>query len=145
MTDHPALRPAAAVSLQKWHAMVASRDLSDLRAMTHPDAIFRSPVAFTAYQGADALILAISNVIQVLQHFTYHRTAVAADGLNVVLEFSANVDGKGLKGIDYIRFDDQGRIAEFEVMIRPLNGLQALATEMGRRVGQDMAAFKAHP
>ncbi|MFV3129495.1 nuclear transport factor 2 family protein [Niveispirillum sp. KHB5.9] len=145
MTDHPILHPSVARSLGIWHTMVASRDLSALRSITHPDAIFRSPVAFTAYRGADALVLAIGTVIQVFQDFTYHRTAVTGDGLNVVLEFSASVEGKALKGIDFIRFDEEGRILEFEVMVRPLNGLQALALEMGRRVGQEISAFKAVP
>lgn len=145
MTNHTTLHPAVAASLDIWHAMVVSRDLAALRSITHPDAIFRSPAAFTAYRGADALILAISTVIQVFQDFTYHRTAVTEDGLNVVLEFSATVDGKALKGIDFIRFNAEGRILEFEVMVRPLNGLQALATEMGRRVGQEISAFKAVP
>ena len=66
----------------------------------------------------------------------------SSDGLNVVLEFSAVVDGKQLKGIDMIRFDEQGRIVEFEVMIRPLNALQALGAEMGARLGQVLPSFK---
>ena len=143
MPEHPGLHPAVATSLAVWHDIVANRRIAALRGITHPDAVFRSPVAFTAYQGADALLLAIGNVMQVFQDFTYHRTAVTADGLNVVLEFSAQVEGKMVKGIDFIHFDAEGLIVEFEVMIRPLSGLQVLAAEMGRRVGQDIAAFKA--
>ena len=51
----------------------------------------------------------------------------------MVLEFSARVGNRELKGIDMIRFDAEGKIAEFEVMIRPLSALQALAAEMGAR------------
>ena len=54
----------------------------------------------------------------------------------MVLEFSAKVNGKQLKGIDMIRFDESGKIVEFEVMIRPLNALQALAAEMASRLAQ---------
>jgi hypothetical protein len=61
----------------------------------------------------------------------------------VVLEFSARVGDKQLKGIDMIRFDEQGRIVDFEVMIRPLNSLQALGEEMGKRLGQVLPAYKA--
>lgn len=61
----------------------------------------------------------------------------------MVLEFSAKVAGKELKGIDMIRFDEQGKIVEFEVMVRPLSGLQALGEEMGRRLGAYLAASKA--
>ena len=55
----------------------------------------------------------------------------------MVLEFSANVGDKQLKGIDMIRFNEDGKIVEFEVMIRSLSGLQALGAQMGQR----MAAF----
>ena len=82
-------------------------------------------------------------MIQVFKDFTYHRSFVSDDGLDVVLEFSATVNGKSLKGIDMIRFGADGLIRDFEVMIRPMSGLQALGAEMGARVGGSLPAFKA--
>ncbi|MNY31347.1 hypothetical protein D3C86_1655090 [compost metagenome] len=61
----------------------------------------------------------------------------------MILEFSARVGGKELKGIDMIRFNEQGKIVEFEVMVRPLSGLQALGEEMGRRLGAYLKSSKA--
>jgi hypothetical protein len=52
------------------------------------------------------------------------------------------VGDKQLKGIDLIRFNEQGQIIEFEVMIRPLSGLQALGEEMGRRLAPYLAKAK---
>ncbi|MEX7508270.1 nuclear transport factor 2 family protein, partial [Acinetobacter baumannii] len=52
------------------------------------------------------------------------------------LEFSADVGDKSLKGIDMIRFNEQGKIVDFEVMIRPMSGLAALAEQMGIRIAQ---------
>ena len=49
---------------------------------------------------------------------------------------------KQLKGIDLIRFDAEGRITDFEVMIRPMSGLQASGEQMGKRIGPLLAAFK---
>ena len=135
--------PAVAQSLDFWHQMLDRRDLSELHTMVHPDAVFRSPMAHTAYASAQAVILALSNVIEVFQNFAYHRELVSDDGLNVVLEFSAEVDGKKLKGIDLIRFNEQGQIVDFEVMVRPMSGLQALGAEMGKRVAGTLPAFKA--
>jgi 2,4-dienoyl-CoA reductase (NADPH2) len=60
----------------------------------------------------------------------------------VVLEFSANVNGKALKGIDLIQFDAEGKIVDFEVMVRPMSGLQALGEEMGKRLAPYLAAMK---
>nr|WP_313391213.1 nuclear transport factor 2 family protein [Brevundimonas diminuta] len=134
----PTLHPAAAVSLAKWHDMVTAQDLGGLRAITHPDAVFRSPVAHKAYHSAEAVVLAVS----VFSDFAYHREATTADGLSVVLEFSAKVGDKRVKGIDFIRFDEDGRIVDFEVMMRPLSGVQAMAEEMGKRLGAILPAFK---
>ncbi|MGH8456943.1 MAG: nuclear transport factor 2 family protein, partial [Stenotrophobium sp.] len=50
---------------------------------------------------------------------------------------------KQLKGIDLIRFDEAGKIVEFEVMVRPMSGLQALGEEMGKRLGMMLPAYKA--
>lgn len=137
------LHPAAAATLELWHAGVARRDLSGLPPLVHPDAVFRSPMAFKAYGPAPALILVLGTVVQVFEDFVYHRQFASADGLNAVLEFSARVGDKQLKGIDMIRFDEQGRILEFEVMVRPFSGLQALGEEMGRRLGHLLPAYKA--
>lgn len=144
MTEAPKnIHPAVARSLDTWHHMVASRDLSNLLSIVHPDAVFRSPMANTAYTSAPALMLALSTVIQVFEDFTYHRQLATDDGLNIVLEFSARVGDKQLKGIDLVRFNEEGQITEFEVMVRPLSGLQALGTEMGARLGDKLPAFKA--
>jgi len=137
------IHPAVARSLDIWHHMVASRDLSNLLSIVHPDAVFRSPMANTAYTSAPALMLALSTVIQVFEDFTYHRQLATDDGLNIVLEFSARVGDKQLKGIDLVRFNEAGQITEFEVMVRPLSGLQALGAEMGARLGDKLPAFKA--
>lgn len=134
--------PAVAKSLDFWHQMIAKNDLGELHAIVHPDAVFRSPIAHEAYTPASALILVLSTVIQVFENFAYHRQLASDDGLSVVLEFSASVGDKKLKGIDFIRFNEQGQIVEFEVMVRPLSGLQALGAEMGKRLADKLPAFK---
>jgi hypothetical protein len=136
---HP---PAVAATLATWHKMVASHDMSELPALLHPDATFRSPMAFKPYESAKAVNLILTTVLGVFEDFAYHRELATDDGLNAVLEFSARVGDKRLKGIDLIRFDTVGRIVDFEVMIRPLSGLQALGEQMGQRIGPLLAAFK---
>lgn len=129
--------PVLAATLRTWHQCVETKDMGRLREILHPEAVFRSPVAHRPYPGADAVALILGTVIEVFEDFTYHRTFVAADSRNVVLEFSARVGERKLKGVDMIRIDDSGRIVDFEVLIRPRSGLQALADEMAAR----LAAF----
>ena len=121
-------------AIQKWHDMIAIRDMSILSELLADDVVFRSPVAFKPYEGKQVVFFILNNVIQVFENFTYHREFFTEDEQSVVLEFSAVVSEKQLKGIDMIRFNEQGQIAEFEVMIRSLSGLQALAAQMGERI-----------
>jgi 2,4-dienoyl-CoA reductase (NADPH2) len=134
--------PTVAESLEKWHDMVAQANLAELPAILHPKAVFRSPMAHTPYPSAQAVQLILGMVVKVFEDFTYRRQFADADGHSVVLEFSAKVNGKELKGIDMIRFDDDGKIVDFEVMVRPMSGLQALGDEMGKRLAPYLAAMK---
>ena len=129
------LRPAAAASLARWHAMLEARDLAGLPAISHADVVFRSPAVHAPYRSAAMLQKIIGAAIQVFEDFAYHRQFVTGDGNSVVLEFSARIGDRDLKGIDMIRFDEAGRIVEFEVMVRPMSGLQALALAMAAKLG----------
>jgi len=121
--------------------MVDARDLSEVASLCAPDAVFRSPVAFAPYEGAPLVAQFLQQAMHVFEEFAYHRTFYAGDH-SAVLEFSARVGDKTLKGIDMIRFDADGRMSEFEVMVRPATGLQALGAEMARRMTPILAAHK---
>ena len=123
-------------SIARWHEMLANRDMSILNELLADDIVFRSPVAFNPYPGKPVVFFILSNVIQIFENFTYHREFYTEDGLNVVLEFSAYIGDKKLKGIDMIRFNEEGQMVDFEVMIRPKSGIEALATLMGQRMAQ---------
>ena len=135
--------PAAVqASLKAWHAMVAAGDLGELPSILHRKAVFRSPMAHTPYPSAQAVQLILGTVVKVFEDFTYHRQYTSEDGMSAILEFSAKVNGKELKGIDQIRFDEEGKIVDFEVMVRPMSGLQALGDEMAKRLAPYLAAMK---
>jgi 2,4-dienoyl-CoA reductase (NADPH2) len=136
------LSPAVDATMQKWHAMVAEGNLAELGSILSPTAVFRSPMAHTPYPSAQAVQLILGTVVKVFENFTYHREFANPAGNSVVLEFSAQVNGKDVKGIDMIAFDDEGRITDFEVMVRPMSGLQALGDEMAKRLAPYLAAMK---
>ena len=140
--SQPLPLPVAA-SLKLWHQMIEGKNLGELTSILHPKAVFRSPMAYAPYASAQAVQLILSTVMQVFEDFQYHRQLASADGLSIVLEFSATVGGKALKGIDMVQFNADGKIIDFEVMVRPMSGLQALGDEMGKRLAPYMAAFKA--
>ncbi len=53
--------------------------------------------------------------------FRYTKEVLAGD--TAVLEFETTVEGKYVNGVDIIRCNDEGRIVEFRVMIRPLQAI----------------------
>ena len=124
--------------IKRWHTMLETQDMSILSDLLAEDVVFRSPVAFQPYSGKAVVFFILSNVIQVFENFKYHREFYTEDGVNVVLEFSANIGEKQLKGIDMIHFNENGKIIEFEVMIRPKSALEVLALHMGQRMQQFM-------
>jgi hypothetical protein len=84
----------------------------------------------------------LTSVVQIFENFTYHRGFVAGTH-DAALEFAANIGKWQLKGVDLVKFNEQGEMIEFEVMIRPIKGLQALADEIGNRIGPQLTKMKA--
>lgn len=123
-------------TLEIWHNIVANKDLSQLTDIIHEDAIFRSPMVYKPYQGRNILVFVLSQVIEIFEDFTYHREMTSDDGRAAFLEFTAHIGDKSLKGLDLITFDADGKITEFEVLIRPMSGLMALAEHMGKRMAE---------
>ncbi len=117
--------------LEKWHKVVFEKDLKILNELISDKITFYSPVVFKPKSTKDEAFFVLSNVIEVLTQFKYHREFY--NGNSWSLEFSAVVNGKSVKGIDLIEFDDNGQIINFEVFIRPLSGLIALGEDMNRR------------
>ena len=127
------MNSAIEASLKTWHAIVAGGNTGPLRALLAPDCVFRSPVAYQPYHGADRTERVLAAAASVFEDFRYRRQFVV--GNDAVLEFSARIGAVELKGVDLIHFDDAGRITEFEVMVRPASGLQALGQAMAQRLG----------
>lgn len=126
-------------TLKIWHKIVANKDASKLSSIIHPDAVFRSPMVYKPYHGRDTLVFVLSQVIEIFEDFTYHRELMSDDGRSAFLEFTANIGDKSLKGLDLITFDADGKITEFEVLIRPMSGLMALSERMAEQMGKRMA------
>ena len=114
--------------------MIAKVDLSDLESIVAENAVFRSPVANTPYPGKQVVCVVLRGAMKVFEDFVYHRE-LYDEANSVCLEFAARVGDKQLKGIDLIKFDAEGKIIEFEVMVRPATGVMALGEAMKATVG----------
>jgi hypothetical protein len=120
------------MSSEAFQNAVTSGDVDALQSLLADDVVFRSPAVFKPYEGREATTLVLRAVSQVFEDFRYEDRFQGSDG--DVLLFSARVGDRELNGIDLLRFDDDGRIRELTVMIRPLSGLTALVEAMAREL-----------
>ncbi len=118
--------------LTKWHRVVFEGKLDLLDQMLADDVVFHTPLYLKPRKGRQVTRFILATVIEIFENFTYHREII--DGENWMLEFSADIGGISLKGIDLIRWNEAGQIIDFEVYIRPLNGVQALGDAMYERI-----------
>ena len=118
-------------TLAVWHEVVKTRDMGKLAALLADDVVFHSPVVHTPQRGKAITLLYLQGAMHVLNsaHFRYEREI--AGPRDAVLEFSTDIDGVLINGIDLIRWDDSGRIVDFKVMVRPLKAVNALHQKMG--------------
>jgi len=75
-----------------------------------------------------------------LETSSFRYTKEVLDGNQAILEFETQIDGKYINGVDIITFNDEGRISEFKVMIRPLQAVNIIHMQMQKMLDQ----FKAN-
>jgi hypothetical protein len=111
-----------------FRGAVESKDLSAIEALFAEDASFRSPVVFRPYEGREQVAVILGAAMRVFEDFRY--LAQTETGDTAVLVFEARVGDRQLQGVDILRLAEDGRIAELTVMVRPMTGMNALATRM---------------
>jgi hypothetical protein len=120
--------------LLQWHKFVETQDARILDELLAEKIQFHSPFVWKPKDGKAITKLILKTVVTVFQDFRYVREIL--DGNNWALEFEAKIGDLTLRGVDLIQLNDEGKIIDFEVMVRPANALQALGMEMGRRLEQ---------
>ena len=116
----------------RFRAAAESKDFEAGQALFSEGVTFRSPFVHSPYQGRDAVLFLLANVAQVFEGFRY--VAQVETGDTAVLMFEARVGDRELQGVDVLVFGEGDLIEEMTVMVRPMSGLEALGTEMGRRL-----------
>ncbi len=114
-----------------WHQVVTSRDMAALGRLLADEVVFHSPVVHKPQRGKTITMKYLVGAMQVLnnEHFCYEREIVGER--DAVLEFSTELDGIQINGVDLIRWNEAGQIVDFKVMVRPLKALNAVHQKMG--------------
>lgn len=118
--------------IKAWHHIAETLDSSTLDQLLADDVVFHSPVVHTPQQGKHITRLYLTAAMQVLNapgHFRYLREVVQDD--NAVLEFETKIGDVVVNGVDMIRWNSEGQIIDFKVMVRPLKAINAIHQAMG--------------
>ena len=119
-------------NLQAWFDyMLGGHDKAVLLDMLHDDVVFRSPVVHTPQEGKAITFAYLSAAGNTLGGDTFKYTRLFDCGEKAVLEFECVMDGIQVNGIDMIEWDENGKIIDFKVMVRPLKGMQVVHAAMG--------------
>jgi hypothetical protein len=117
-------------TMAAWHDLVRRRSADGLDALLADDVVFHSPIVHTPQVGKALTTMYLTAALQVIANdsFRYVREVIGTH--DAALEFQAEIDGISVNGIDLIRWNDEGRIVDFKVMVRPLKAVNLLHAQM---------------
>ncbi|WP_433490308.1 nuclear transport factor 2 family protein [Nocardia grenadensis] len=116
--------------MHPFRKAVEERDSAAIEALLADNVVFTSPVAYKPYPGKPITAAILRGVLRVFEDFRYIREIADPGGRDHALVFEATVAGKRLTGCDFLHVDEDGKIDDFMVMVRPLSAATALAEAM---------------
>jgi hypothetical protein len=118
------------------HPFRVAAEAKDVELMTETlreDVVLHSPILFRGFEGREMVGQVLTHVAATLEDLTYVDELVS--GASVCLRFMARVGDRELEGIDFLELDDEGRVRELTVFMRPLSALNTFNERMKERLG----------
>jgi len=116
--------------IHKWHEVIESDDLKMLEEIIADDAVFSSPVVFKPMEGKEITMMYLHAAGQSFNMEKFKYTREIHDDMNSVLEFETYIDDISVNGVDMIEWNEDGKICNFKVMIRPFKAVQKVQEKM---------------
>ena len=113
-----------------WHALIRSRDARGLDALLADDVVLHSPVVHTPLAGKPIVRKYLQAALQVFVNDTFRYVRELEGPGDAVLEFQVEIDGITVNGVDMLRWNADGRIVDFKVMVRPLKAVNLIHQKM---------------
>ena len=121
--------------LARWHDyMMGGADPAVLSDLLADDVVFHSPVVHTPQAGKPIVMAYLVAASHVLGNDSFHYVRKLVDRDEMMLEFVTEIDGIAINGVDIIRFNADGRITDFKVMVRPLKAINKVWEMMGAQL-----------
>ena len=116
--------------IHKWHEVIESDDLKMLDKIIADNAVFSSPVVFKPMEGKEITMMYLHAAGQSFNMEKFKYTKEIHDDMNSVLEFETYIDDISVNGVDMIEWNEDGKICNFKVMIRPFKAVQKVQEKM---------------
>ena len=120
------------IALETWHRLVRTTDPAGLWDLLAEDAVFHSPVVHTPQRGRQLAFWYLAAAFKVFFNESFHYVREVVDDRHAVLEFQTEIDGVVVNGVDMITWNDDGRIVDFKVMLRPLKAINLIHQKMAQ-------------
>ena len=117
-------------TLATWHELVRSRNARGLNSLLADNVVFHSPVVHTPQVGKAITIQYLSAAFHVFFNESFKYVREVTGPSDAVLEFQVEIDGISVNGVDMLKWDGEGRIVEFKVLIRPLKAINLIHQKM---------------
>ena len=116
--------------IEKWHNLIKSGDVNQLEELLADEIVFFSPVVHTPQRGKKLATMYLTGAFYVLLSENFKYTKEVINDNVAVLEFETELDGIKINGVDIISWNEEEKITEFKVMVRPQKGMEKLQEEM---------------
>lgn len=116
--------------IEVWHGLVQSNDPSGLDSLFADGVTFMSPVVHTPQRGKALAKVYLTAAFKVFLNPTFHYVREIVGPWDAMLEFETEIDTVLVNGVDIIKWDENGKIIEFKVMIRPLRAINLIHQRM---------------
>ena len=116
--------------IHRWHEVIESDDLKKLDEIIADEAVFSSPVVFKPMKGKEITMMYLHAAGQSFNMEKFKYTKEIHDDMNSVLEFETYIDDISVNGVDMIEWNEDGKICNFKVMIRPFKAVQKVQEKM---------------
>jgi hypothetical protein len=117
-------------TLDTWHELVRTQNIRGLSSLLADDVTFYSPVVHTPQIGKAITLQYLSAAFHVFFNESFRYVRELTGPHDAALEFEVEIDGISVNGIDLIKWNDEGKIVEFKVLVRPLKAINLIHQKM---------------
>lgn len=130
-------------SIAAWHKLFEDPKLKALEGLLDKNATFYSPLVFKPKEGRKLTAFFLKNAHSMFfadGNTTFKYVREIHSETDSMLEFTCEIEGVLINGVDIIKWNEEGKIQEFKVMLRPNKAIELVKTKMAALL-EDISAM----